>query len=357
MIRRACRQFVTFDPPRQRGLTGLRTGRLGMVRGRRACRIDIGAGLRRRRVGIEQRWFSLLCVSVCFLAMPAGCSDRAEPGEVLGVFGETGMGESEFAYARAIAVSPDGRVFVADKSGRIQRFGPGGEFQHLWWMPEWKQGKPTGMTFHPDGRLFVADTHYSRVMVFDADGNELARFGSLGERPGQFRLPTDIAIDADGFIYVGEYGGNDRISKFTPAFEYVLSFPGPASGEAALSPPSGLAFDDEQTLWVADTCNHRVCRFDRDGKLLLTFGAFGREPGRLSYPHDVVVLSNGTLLVTEYGNNRLQRFDRQGKPLGTWGQAGREPGELNSPWELDVSKDGRVYVVDARNNRVQIVAM
>ena len=63
--------------------------------------------------------------------------------------------------------------------------------------------KPVGLSVHPDGRVFVADTHYNRVLVFDRDGKELARFGGYGKEPGHFIYPTDIAFGNDGRIYVG----------------------------------------------------------------------------------------------------------------------------------------------------------
>ena len=286
-----------------------------------------------------------------------GCADR-QVGGTVGVFGETGFGQGEFSYPRAIAISPDRLVYVVDKTGRIQRFDAGGEWQTQWSMPKYKAGKPTGLTVDKAGRLFVADTHYNRVMVFDRDGKVIGQFGTQGRGDGQFELPTDVAIDGEGFVYVSEYGGNDRISKFTPDWKYVMSFGGPDSDTAALARPSGLLFDDRGDLWVADACNHRICRFDRSsGRLLGTFGELGDGPGRLSYPYDIDLLDDGTLLVCEYGNNRLQRFDRSGRSLGTWGIAGRRVGQLAYPWGLAVGPDRKVYVVDSGNNRIQIVMM
>ncbi|MBN1345287.1 MAG: hypothetical protein JXQ73_21520 [Phycisphaerae bacterium] len=301
----------------------------------------------------------LLVVAAVFGVCPwVGCgSGGGKAGDVLGHFGETGLGEGEFSYPRAIAINPEGLVYVVDKSGRIQRFAPDGTWQLQWSMPEFRNGKPTGLTVDTKGRVFVADTHYYRVMVFDRDGKKLGDFGSQGRGDGQFELPTDVAIDREGFVYVSEYGGNDRISKYTPDWKFVASFGGPDSGPAALSRPSGLLFDENDDLWVADACNHRICRFDRSGKLLSTFGSLGDKAGQLSYPYDIDLLSDGTLLVCEYGNNRLQRFDRSGRSLGTWGTAGRKLGQLAYPWGVAVGQDRKVYVVDSGNSRIQIVAM
>lgn len=265
------------------------------------------------------------------------------------------MGPLEFNYPRAAAISPNGDLYVVDKGGRIQRFTQGGEYVLDWRMPEIDAGKPTGLGIAGDGRVFAADTHYSRVVIFDADGNQVRTIGQLGNGAGQFQLPTDVAIDADGFVYVSEYGGNDRISKFTPDLEYMSSFGGRDSGESSLERPQSLLIAPDRTLWVADACNHRICHFDLDGKWLGTFGSPGHALGELWFPYSIDMLSDGTLVVCEYGNNRIQRFDASGRSLGIWGVAGRQPGELAYPWALAVGDHDHVFVIDSGNNRVQVI--
>lgn len=285
-----------------------------------------------------------------------GCdgSDHGSAAGLVRVFGRTGLGELEFAYPRAVATTPDRqRFYVVDKAGRIQGITPEGQFICAWRMPEIDAGKPTGLGIDAAGRIYAADTHYGRVALFAADGTPLTTFGKFGTAAGEFRLPTDVAIDADGYIYVSEYGGNDRISKFTPQFEYVMSFADRASGEGATNRPQSLCFAGD-VLLVADACNHRICRYSRMGQFLGAFGRLGNQAGELRFPFSVDVLPDDTIVVAEYGNNRVQRFSAAGEPLGMWGRAGRDPGELAYPWAAAVLPEGRVAVLDSGNNRVQI---
>jgi DNA-binding beta-propeller fold protein YncE len=272
-------------------------------------------------------------------------------------FGDRGLGHGQFVYPRAMALAPDGCVYVVDTTARIQRFSPTGEFETCWQMPEWTAGKPTGLSVDSAGRVLVADTHYHRVIIFDRDGHELARFGSNGTGDGQFLLTTVAVADQKGRIYVAEYGDNDRINVFSPDLKYLYSFGQENMGETPLIRPQSIAVDGDGTLWVADACRHRVCHFSPEGKLIGTFGSFGRGPGQLQYPYHVAVCPDGTLLVSEFGNNRLQRFDRKGKSLDTWGGTGTAPGQLLSPWSAVVNNKGLVYVLDSGNNRVQVFRM
>ncbi|HMQ15149.1 MAG TPA: 6-bladed beta-propeller [Phycisphaerae bacterium] len=292
---------------------------------------------------------------VALLAAPnAGCGE-ASPSEAR-IIGQTGVGPREFNYPRGIAIDARrGQMWVVDKGGRIQCLSAAGEFVRGWRVPEIDAGRPIGLGVAPDGRVFVADTHYSRVMIFSPEGELLARFGENGFGPGQFLLPTDVAIDENGFVYVAEYGGNDRISKFSPRLEHQLSFGGPGAGEAALRRPQRIALDDGG-LWVADSCNHRLVHFDRDGRFLGAFGSLGDGRGALRFPYGVGVLSDRTLVVCEYGNNRVQRFSRDGASLGAWGGPGRRAGELAYPWAVDVDANDQVVVVDSGNNRLQVFA-
>lgn len=294
----------------------------------------------------------LLCSALAFSGCGRPAQQSSEPALL---FGRTGVGPLEFSYPRAAAFDGHLGLVVVDKSGRVQRIAPDGTFLTHWRTPAVEAGKPVGLTVAPDGRVFVADTHYHRVLVYSADGRLLTQLGSLGDGPSEFRLVTDVAVDSDGFVYVGEYGGNDRVSKFTARLEYLFSFGLPSESDPGLNRPQGLLIAPDDTLWVADAVNHRVVHFDGSGRCLGVFGKLGGKLGELRYPYGIDRLSDGSLVVCEYGNNRVQRFDPGGQSLGVWGSAGREPGQLAYPWALAVGKDDHVYIVDSGNNRVQVI--
>lgn len=295
-------------------------------------------------------------VCMHFLPLLAGGCDPAPklPAGVVAVFGGTGLASGLFNYPRAIAAD-GGHIFVVDRSGRVQRFSPDGKFETGWRMPETRFGVPVGLAVHPDGRLFIADTHNHRVMVYDRNGISLGAIGKPGVGDGEFGLPTDVAFDRHGFVYVSEYYGNDRITKWSPDLRFVRAFGVTPVDGLRLNRPTGLIVDDEDTVWVADACHHRLVRFDTEGNVLTTFGRFGVNPGEMRYPYDISLSPEGTLMVCEYEGARLQWFSKDGRSLRIWGRHGRKPGELFSPWGATYGPGGRVYIVDSLNNRVQVI--
>jgi ABC-type Fe3+ transport system permease subunit/DNA-binding beta-propeller fold protein YncE len=309
------------------------------------------------RIIRTQRYSALVMLCAAMLVL-SGCDRKSSSvtnAKVINAFGRTGRGPGEFIYPRAIDIASDGSLFIVDKTGRIQRLTADGDFLSEFQMPQVETGKPTSLSFAPNGNLYVADTHYHRVVIFSPEGKIVGQFGKFGQDEGCFIYPTDVAFSGDGRIFVSEYGGNDRISVFSEKGDFLYCFGTPGNGPGQLSRPSALCVDrSRKHLYVADACNHRIGIYNFEGKLLKYIGSIGREPGRLRYPYDLVLLPDGCIAVCEYGNNRLQLFSPDGQSLGVYGRPGHQLGELAYPWGLAIDSKGRVFIVDAGNNRIQV---
>lgn len=311
---------------------------------------------------------------LAFVSGLSGC-DPLSPEEVAIsptiVFGETGDQPGQFFYPRAMDSDSQGRIWIIDKTARVQGFDAGtGEPLFQWRMPHYEMGKPTGISIAlgKDGHdvLYVADTHYHRVMVYSLPHGPgqspelIGEFGSLGEEDGQFIYPTDVAVLVDEQtgdpvrIYVAEYGGNDRISVFDPDYHFLFAFGSPGSGdEVEFNRPQSIEIDAEaREIIVTDSSNHRIGRFTLEGELIRWWGGFGREAGEFNYPYGLCLLDDGTALVSEFGNHRVQRIDlATGASRGLYGRPGNAKGELQNPWA--VATIGRnAFVLDSGNNRV-----
>lgn len=291
----------------------------------------------------------------CVLALVlTGCDikDHSVPEYVWGVHGTK---PGWLHKPRVAAFDAQDRLYIADLTDRIQLFDRDGKYIRGWRTPEFNVDGPSGLTVDRFGRLLVADTHFYRVLVYSETGEILFQIGDgvQGTTPGRFGYPTDVVIDRAGNFYVAEYGENDRIQVFSPDGTWLRQWGGHGYEPGEFLRPRALAIDDDDQIYVSDSCNHRIQVFDTQGKLLRIWGTRGAAPGELSYPYDVAIGPDNSLYVCEYGNHRVQKFTLDGKPLGSWGRSGRGPGELFNPWALAVDHQGVVSVIDSNNHRVQ----
>ena len=81
---------------------------------------------------------------------------------------------------RGLYADEEDNVYVLDNAGRVLVYDARGSLKAQWEMPQHDVGKPEGILRMHDGRIAVADTHYHRVVMFDADGNASTMFGTQG---------------------------------------------------------------------------------------------------------------------------------------------------------------------------------
>jgi DNA-binding beta-propeller fold protein YncE len=299
-------------------------------------------------------WKMRSLVAAASLAL-AGCGGSATTPDL--VWGKRGAIGGDFVKPRAIAIDSKDRLYLVDWRARIQAFNTDGKFLgKVWTPPDFRNGRPSGLSIHPDGNLIVSDSHYSTIRIYSPDGELLRSIGGkAGTAPGELSYVSDTVCDQDGNFYVAEFGENQRISKLDPDGNFIKCWGEPGAEPGQFARIRAMDLGPDGLLYVADACNHRIQVFTTDGKLVRHFGHPGTKLGELSYPYDVTVSRgrNPALYVIEFGNQRVHKFTLEGEPVATWGGPGREPGRFANPWALAVDRRGRVHVVDSENNRVQ----
>jgi DNA-binding beta-propeller fold protein YncE len=284
---------------------------------------------------------------VTFLLCGCGGGTREEPELV---WGRRGVQPGDFVRPRAIAIDDQDHLHIVDFTARIQVFDRDGNFlDHCWTTPDYRNGRPSGLSIDREGNLLVSDSHYNCVRVCKMDGTELR---VLGDRL-DLGYVSDVVQDDDGNYFIAEFGDMNRISKLNREGRLLRRWGGPGSANGEFARPRALALGPDGLLYVADACNHRIQVFTCDGVFVRSFGESGTGLGELSYPYDLAFAPTGELYVVEYDNHRVQKFTKEGRALGTWGGPGRSPGKLHNPWALAVDSKGRVHVVDTENHRVQ----
>ena len=180
----------------------------------------------------------------------------------------------------------------------------------------------------------------------------LLQWGSQGAGDGQFFYPMGVAVDGAGNVYVADTY-NHRVQKFDGAGNFVSGWGSVGSGDGQYELPSGVAVDGAGNVYVADTWNERVQKFDGDGNFLAKWGSGGAGDGQFQNPVGVAVDGVGDVYVVDQFNERVQKFDGDGNFLAEWGSLGFGDGQFQTPLGVAVDGVGDVYVVDQGNERVQ----
>jgi uncharacterized protein (TIGR03663 family) len=277
-------------------------------------------------------------------------------------FGNTGSGEGQFAAPRAIAAGPDGLLYVADSgNNRIQVLDAEGNFVRAWGSPGSEASQfqePWGIAVSDAGRVYVSDTWNHRIQVFDLEGDFLFGWGQFmdtrGEPDGESEVfwgPRDLALDAEGNVYVADTG-NKRIQKFTADGEFLAQWGGGGVIPGRFEEPTGLTVDPEGNIYVADTWNRRVQKFSPALEPLAEWPIESWESESVVNKPYLAADERGHVYVGDPEGYRILVFNDQGDFLMSFGQYGFDTASFALPLDLAFDAGGNLYVVDSNNSRI-----
>jgi len=277
------------------------------------------------------------------------------------IIGKPGVDDGEFSSPTGIALDKDGHIYVADTDNHsIQKFDKDGKFLARWGGEASDQEGsfyyPRGLASSPEGDVYVADSGNNRVQKFDAEGNVMQAWGKFGfawrgAGMGKFDVPWGVATDKEGCLYISDTS-NARIQKFQSDGTPLMKWGRDGSFDGAFFFPRGIAVDFVGNVFVADEGNNRIQKFDPRGSFLTKWGKEGGGPGQFKAPWGVACDALGNVYVADQSNHRIQKFDGNGTFICSWGNRGLTEGQLNFPAGVAVDKEGNVYVVDSGNNRI-----
>jgi RHS repeat-associated protein len=288
------------------------------------------------------------------------------------------------------AVDAAGNVWTVDKgNNRIVEYSEGGEFLREaggLGSGAGKLSSPSAIDVDSSGNVWVADTANNRVAEFSSSGSFLETFGSnvnktkveaggsaseknlctaasgntcqagtAGSAAGQLKAPLGIAAPSTGGVWVVDTG-NSRLEKFNKesgANTAVVSGEGTEAGK--LKAPSAIAFTSAGWFWVADTGNNRIEEWNSGFGFERAVGKEGTGNGEFKAPAGIAVDAGGKVWVSEQGSSRIQKLSETGAYLLKFGEAGSEEGKFSfgTPAGLILDGKGNILVADSGNNRVQ----
>jgi DNA-binding beta-propeller fold protein YncE len=130
----------------------------------------------------------------------------------------------------------------------------------------------------PQGSLWIVDAAGHVVYKVDQNGKELLRLGTRGvsgTSQSTFNLPTDVAFAGNGDVYVSDGYGNARVVKFSRDGQFLLQWGKRGTGPGEFGLPHNLVVDAQGRVYVTDRDNERVQVFDEAGKFLAEWKGIG----------------------------------------------------------------------------------
>ncbi|HEX4107099.1 MAG TPA: NHL repeat-containing protein [Solirubrobacteraceae bacterium] len=205
---------------------------------------------------------------------------------------------------------------------------------------------PTAVAVSPNGSVWITDPSNDVVRHLSDTGRYL---DALQGPRAHLSHPSGVAVGPGGDVYVADTG-DDRIERFS-RHGHLEAILGASEG---LHDPVAVAVDARGRIFVADTGNSRVVVMGPHGYLIAAFGHDGPSADEMSVPVGIAVDAAGTVFVSELGSDRIQEFTSHGRYLTSWGALGPGPGEFDAPGGISIDCLGDLLVADTRNNRVQV---
>ncbi len=214
--------------------------------------------------------------------------------------------------------------------------------------------EPGGLTLDSEGNLYVADTFNHRIQKFDADFNFLLAFGfpvssQQEPEPEGFWGPRDVAVDADGNVWVADTG-TGRVVKYGPDGGFIEAFGGMGAGAGQFQEPTAIEISASGDIFVADSGNRRVQRFDAGFGFLAEYPVPGwLYVDSVAKPY-IALLPDGGLIVSDPTQNKLFRLDATGSAVATFDA---EDATLAVPRGVAFDSRGLVYVAESEPDQVR----
>ncbi|MHC4241286.1 MAG: 6-bladed beta-propeller [Planctomycetota bacterium] len=183
-----------------------------------------------------------------------------------------------------------------------------------------------------------------------------------------FFKPRGVAVDNSGNVYIGD-SGNYRVKKFDSEGRFITQWGSPGSKDGQFETIGSIKVDSAGTVYVEDTDfgkweHSRIQKFTPYGQYIGKLERTAPDAHKIKQSIDIAFDNKGNILVLAvdyrpkpqnrtYGV-RIEKYSKDGKFISQWeGEAGSGDGQFQRPNSIDVDTEGNIYITGLNNNRVQ----
>ncbi|CAF0813836.1 unnamed protein product [Adineta steineri] len=197
------------------------------------------------------------------------------------------------------------------------------------------------------------------LIICDQDNRRVVRWFHQKEIDPQIIISgfmcIGLALDKDGSLYITIFDGVLRLNQGDKNGIIVAGGNGVGSDLNQLDNPTFILVDDNYSIYISDTPNHRIMKWEKDAKEGIIF-ASGNDTNTLERPLGLAMDHLGQIYIADLLNHRIIRWregDKEGEIIIGGNGYGNLSTQLNTPQDLVFDKQGNLYVSDAANNRIQ----
>lgn len=167
--------------------------------------------------------------------------------------------------------------------------------------------------------------------------------------------PNAICADPSGFLYVADTG-NQRILKYDPAGSTIAQIGGFGWGADQLNGPVSVWAKNGLDVLVADMNNQRIVRYDRDLHYISALSASETWPDELQFgfPLDAALGAQSELFCLDGDNRRILKMDVFGNPQIRFGDFDEGEGRLEKPSRFCIVENSRILISDEESASVKV---
>ena len=166
---------------------------------------------------------------------------------------------------------------------------------------------------------------------------------------GKFKNASSFHLNSAGFVYITD-SGSDVLYKYDTLGTYIDEVGGYGWKEEAFDNPVDV-FATTLNVYVADKNNHRIQNFDKDLNFISQLSTRGSENSdeQFGYPLACEVSTLGDLFILDSENKRVLKFDFFGNFMQNFGGMDAGNFSLKNPTELAVSLSINTFLIDGED--------